>query len=146
MNASNGKQIWNCPTVCRGSGISVSPDGKKLWWGTDNGGEYTPLNSCIFNLSNGKILQMFTVKGRYSGMQAVFSSNSKKILIKDGKGFGVYSVKTGEPYYETDVVSTQGDSLSFSLYASSDLKYVAAGYNDKKSFRFWGKMYYYKRS
>ena len=146
LNASTGKKIWDYPTTCRGSGISVSPDGKKLWWGTDNGTTYTPLNNCIFKLSNGKLLQTFTVNGSYSGMQAAWSKDSKSILIKNGTGFGVYNVKTGEAYYEKKVVKNVGDSLSFSLYASSDLKYVVAGFNDNKNFRFWGKLYFFERT
>ncbi len=89
------------------------------------------------------------VHGDYSSQGAVFSSDGNQILIKTSKGFGIYNVKTGAPVYEKRVVSGEDQnafSLSFSLYASPDFEYVVAGFNDDPSFRFWGQVYFFKKT
>ncbi len=145
LNAKTGKKLWDYPTTCRGTYVSVSPDGKKLFWDTDNGGEYSPLNAAIFDLKTGKVLTAFTVLNKYEGMVGKWSADGKQICIKSGKGFGIYNTSTGETLYEKQVVDGSGDALAFSLYASDDLKYIVAGFNKDKSFRFWGQLYYFKR-
>ena len=138
--------MWDYPVDCRGTGLSVSPDGKKLWWGDDKGGDYSPVNSAVFDLKTGKLLTVFTIKERYSAMVARWSKDGKKILIKDGRGFGVYDSSTGEPYFEKNVVGSKtADSLCFSLYASDDLKYVVAGFNTDADFRFGGQLFFFKQ-
>ncbi len=144
MDVKTGKILWDYPVSCRGNFVSVSPDGKKLWWGNDKGGDYTPVNSAIFDLQTGKLLTVFTLNDRYSAMVAFWSADGKKILIKDGAGFGVYNSTTGEPYFEKKVVNDKtNDSLCFSLYASPDLKYVVAGFNTDKNFRFGGSLFFF---
>ena len=65
---------------------------------------------------------------------------------KSEETIGVFNAKTGEALYTKDVVSSKSsDSLCFSLYASSDLKYIAAGFNSDKSFRFGGNLYFFKK-
>ncbi len=144
LDRITGKKLWDYPVDCRGTGIAVSPDDKKLWWGNDKGGDYSPVNSAVFELKTGKLLTVFTCHEKYSGMQAKWSRDGKRILIKDGQGFGVYDSSTGEPYFEKKVVSEKtSDSLCFSLYASDDLRYVVAGYNTDTSFRFGGSLFFF---
>lgn len=146
LDRKTGEKVWDYPVDCRGTFISVSPDEKKLWWGNDKGGDYTPVNSATFDLNTGKLLTTFMTNGKYSSMAAKWSSDGKRILIKNGQGFGVYNSSTGEPYYEKKVVSDKtADSLCFSLYASDDLKYVVAGFNTDTSFRFGGSLYFFKK-
>ncbi len=146
LDAKTGKKVWDYPVDCRGTGLSISPDGKKLWWGDDKGGDYSPVNSAIFDLKTGKLLTVFSIKERYSAMVARWSKDGKKILIKDGRGFGVYDSSTGEPFFEKNVVGRKtADSLCFSLYASDDLKYVVAGFNTDTDFRFGGQLFFFKQ-
>lgn len=144
-----GKTVWDYPTITRGCALTVSKDETLLFWGSDNGTAYTPANAAIFDLDTGKLKQVYNVLGDYSAQGAVFSEDGKQILIKSSKGFGIYNVKTGAPVYEKKVVSGDGQnaySLSFSLYATPDFKYVVAGFNDDPSFRFWGQLYFFKKT
>ncbi|MBP5160184.1 MAG: PQQ-binding-like beta-propeller repeat protein [Lachnospiraceae bacterium] len=146
LDRKTGKKVWDYPVDCRGTGLAVSPDGTKLWWGNDKGGDYSPVNSAIFDLKTGKLLKVFSVCGKYAGMAAKWSADGKRILVKDGGRFAVYDTKTGETLFEKEVVpDATSDSLCFSLYASDDLKYVVAGFNTDKNFRFGGSLFFFKQ-
>jgi outer membrane protein assembly factor BamB len=145
FDRKSGEKVWDYPVTCRGTALEVSADEKLLFWGNDKGGEYTPLNAVTFDLETGKIKTVYRICEKYSSMAATFSRDGKKILIKHGFGFGVYNTDTGEPYCEKNVVTEKtADSLCFSLYASDNLKYVVAGFNSDKNFRFGGDLYFFK--
>lgn len=149
LNRKTGKKLWSYPVMYRGSGIAISPNQKYLWYGNDNGSISSVENSCIFDIKTGKLLNILPPldnRGDVAGMEASFSKDSKKIVVKNGRGFGIYDVKTGEALYSKVVLKKGvGDSLTFSLYASPDLKYIVGGFNDKTDFRFWGQLYFFKR-
>ncbi|MCR5395859.1 MAG: PQQ-binding-like beta-propeller repeat protein [Lachnospiraceae bacterium] len=149
LNRKTGKKLWTYPVMYRGSGIAISPNQKYLWYGNDNGSISSVENSCIFDIKTGKLLNVLPPldnRGGTAGMEASFSKDSKKIVVKNGRGFGIYDVKTGEELYSKVVLKKGvGDSLTFSLYASPDLKYIVGGFNDKTDFRFWGQLYFFKR-
>ena len=149
LNRQSGQLLWSYPVMYRGSGLAISPNQKYLWYGNDIGSCSSVLNSTIFNLKTGKIVSVLPHldnQGGCLGQEAVFSSNSKEILVKNGRGFGIYKVKTGEELYAKTVLKKGvGDSLTFSLYTDGKFKNVVAGFNDKKGFRFWGQLYFFQR-
>lgn len=132
-----GKTNWTLEVGMRCSKMSISKNGKTLFWGTDTGASNE--GAMLINIETGSPLW-----GPVSGKQAgAFCNNDNYILTRSGGNLDMFTI-TGEHVYSANI-APDNNSMSWGVYISEDCKNIVTFAGGETNSRFKGVMYALER-
>lgn len=113
--------------------MTLSHDGKTLFWGTDTG---TTNERCMFiDMETGTPLW-----GTIGGKQAAaFSADDRYVALRSGGNLQLWTT-TGEHLYGA-IIALDDNSMSWGMYMSGDCKYIISFAGGSVEDRHYGVMY-----
>ena len=130
---ATGKTLWTLDVGMRCSSMTLSHDGKTLFWGTDTGG--TNSGQMFIDMETGTPLWS-TVSGKQA---AAFSADDRYVAIRSGGNLTLWTI-TGEHLYGA-LIALDDNSMSWGLYMSGDCKNIVSFAGGSMDSRFYGVMY-----
>ena len=130
---ATGKTLWTLDVGMRNSSMTLSHDGKTLFWGTDTGG--TNSGQMFVDMETGTPLWS-TVAGKQA---AAFSTDDRYVAIRSGGNLQLRTI-TGEHLYGANI-ALDDNSMSWGLYMSGDCKNIVSFAGGSVDSRFHGVMY-----
>ncbi len=130
---ATGKTLWTLDVGMRNSSMTLSHDGKTLFWGTDTGG--TNSGQMFVDMETGTPLWS-TVAGKQA---AAFSADDKYVAIRSGGNLSLRTI-TGEHLYGANI-ALDDNSMSWGMYMSGDCKYIVSFAGGSVESRYYGVMY-----
>ncbi len=130
---SSGKTLWTLDVGMRSSKMSLSHDGKTLFWGTDTSG--TNERAIIIDTASGAPIWA-TIFGQQA---AAFSADDQYLAMRNGGSVTLRTV-TGEHLFGMGV-APDAISLNWGLYMSGDCKNIVTFAGGSTDDRYAGSMY-----
>ncbi len=130
---ATGKTLWTLDVGMRNSSMTLSHDGKTLFWGTDTGG--TNSGQMFVDMETGTPLWS-TVSGKQA---AAFSDDDRYVALRSGGNLQLWTT-TGEHLYGA-IIALDDNSMSWGMYMSGDCKYIISFAGGSVEDRHYGVMY-----